>query len=82
VYCPSCGEPMMTVMMQCSKCRCFTPAFWLQVFSLALWAVIVAMNYLLLWVWLPPIAPTFAELGVALPLPLRVYAAMVRLAAT
>jgi hypothetical protein len=48
---------------------------------LALWVVIVGANYLLLWVWLPPVARTFAELEVDLPLPLRVYAAFARLAA-
>ncbi len=72
---------MTAVIMVCPQCRCFTPAFWLNVFSLALWVVIVAMNYFLLRVWLPPMAQRFAGLGVELPLPLRIYIGLLRLAA-
>ncbi len=81
MYCSSCGKPMTAVKMQCPECRCFTPAFWLNAFSSALWPVIVTMNYFLLRIWLPPVAQRFAGVGVELPLPLRVYAGLVRLAA-
>ncbi len=76
MYCSLCGMQMPAVKMLCPGCQGFTPAFALNLYSFALWVVIVVINCVYLRVWLPAIT----ALGIELPLPVHIYDALLRLA--
>jgi hypothetical protein len=58
-----------------------TSAYWLNAYSVALWLLIVAANFLYLVYLLPIWANLMAGLGAELPLPLRVHAGVAHLVA-
>ncbi len=44
-YCSSCGKEMMGVELRCPACATPTQAFWLNIISIALLVILVAINY-------------------------------------
>jgi hypothetical protein len=76
MYCSSCGKQMDQIRMRCPACHHMTAAYWLNAYSVALWLLIVAANYLYLVYLLPIWANLFNGLAVDLPLPMRVHAAV------
>lgn len=66
MHCPSCGKQMGGIRIRCPECRAFTPAFWLNIFSLLLLVVIVAMNYVYLATLLPVWQKVLRDFGMIL----------------
>ena len=40
MYCTSCGKKMPGIRSRCPECRKLTPAFWFNIYSLAIWLLI------------------------------------------
>lgn len=71
MYCPNCGKPLNGSGARCRDCRSLTPGFWLNAYSLAIWALIVFANYhALLWPG-SLVRSACAKLELPMPLPTR-----------
>jgi hypothetical protein len=68
--------------LRCPECFHFTPAFWLNLFSLLLLVTLVVTNFLYLWKMVPIVATFAAGMGFDLPLPMRLYIRVSNLSAT
>lgn len=71
MYCSSCGTSMGGVRMRCPHCHSFTPAFWLNLYSLAILLIILESEGFYLWKMIPVMAHLGHGLGTALPPVLR-----------
>ena len=82
MYCSSCGMKWSEMKMRCPECLRFTPAFWLNLFSLLLLVTLVLTNFMYLWKMVPIVGSLSAGLGFDLPLPMRVYIGLSQTSAT
>ena len=76
MYCSSCGTNMAGVQMRCPECKRHTPPFWLNLTSLCILAVVIAMNHIFFLKLLPHLANLLAELGAELTLVMRLQFAL------
>lgn len=78
MYCSSCGKQMDHIRLRCPACHHMTSAYWLNAFSLVMWLLIVAANYVYLQKLLPVLTYLSAFQGEHLLLPVRIHAALAR----
>jgi hypothetical protein len=73
MYCSLCGKQMDHIRMRCSACHHMTAAYWLNAFSVAMWLLIAAANFIYVVYLLPIWANLMAGLGETLPPPMRIH---------
>jgi type II secretory pathway component PulF len=71
MYCTSCGKQMPGVPSRCPECRKFTPAFWLNIYSLGIWAIIIQTSANYFFKLIPQYVVAILSIGGDLPLPIR-----------
>ncbi len=73
MYCSSCGTRIEEEKLRCPECQRFTPALWLNLYSLSILAVLSLTNIMHVWKMVPIVANMATGMGYVLPLPMRMY---------
>ncbi len=82
MYCSACGTRWSEIKMRCPECQRFTPALWLNLYSLSLLITLALTDFWYLWKIVPILAPVATGWGLNLPLATRFYIGLADLSAT
>jgi hypothetical protein len=73
MHCSKCGAKSSGAAIRCPVCTGFTPAFWMNLYSLSLLAFLSVTNLIYVWKMVPIVATMARLLGFELPLAMRIY---------